>query len=228
MAGMSAIALTLALGVVAGVLFVMFPEIDLSAARVFYTGGEGFVLTGSPFALAWQDVTHAIGTAIVVLLAAGLVYTLLRRRPVLGLDSRRFLFLLLCFGIGAGLIAGVVFKENWGRARPAHVTEFAGTKQFTPAFVITDQCPTNCSFVSGDAAFAFAVMGFAVLARRRRWLFVSAALALGVGVGTLRMSTGSHFLSDVVFAGIFSTLTVLLLERVMLARRRVNESRPPG
>ncbi len=228
MTGMRAIALTVALGLAAGGLFVLFPEIDLAAARLFYVSGRGFVLVNSPVAAIWQDVTHTLAKAVIVILGAGLVFTLFARRPVLGLDSRRFLFLLLCFGVGAGLIAGLVFKENWGRARPAHVTEFAGAKQFTPAFVISDQCPTNCSFVSGDAGFAFATVGFAVLASRRRWLFVAAALAFGLAVGAMRMSAGAHFLSDVIFAGVFSTLTVFLLERAMLARPRPRDTRPLG
>jgi hypothetical protein len=134
---MRASALTIALGVAAGGLFVLFPEIDLAASRLFYVSGSGFVLLNNPFSVVWQDVTHGLAKAVIVILAAGLVFTLLARRPVLGLDSRRFLFLLLCFGIGSGLIAGAIFKENWGRARPAQVTEFAGTKQFTPAFVIS-------------------------------------------------------------------------------------------
>jgi lipid A 4'-phosphatase len=226
--GMRAVAFTIALGVAAAGLFVLAPEIDLAAARLLYVEDKGFVLADTPFSVAWGKATHALAKAIIVLLSAGLVLTLFRKRPVLGLDGRRFLFLLLCFGIATGIVAGAIFKENWGRARPSQVTEFAGTKQFTRAFAIADQCATNCSFVSGDASFAFATIAFAVLASRRRRLFVAAALAFGLAVGAMRMSTGSHFLSDVVFAGIFSVLVVLLLERVMLARRRPDGPRPDG
>jgi len=223
---MRAVAFTIALGVAAAGLFVLVPEIDLAAARLLYAEGKGFVLADTPFSVAWGKATHALAKAIIVLLIAGLVLTLFRRRPVLGLDGRRFLFVLLCFGIATGVVAGAVFKENWGRARPSQVTEFAGTKQFTRAFAIADQCATNCSFVSGDASFAFATIAFAVLASRRRRLFVAAALTFGLAIGAMRMSTGSHFLSDVVFAGVFSVLIVLLLERVMLARRRFDGPRP--
>ena len=226
--GMRAVAVTIAFGGAAAGLFVLVPEVDLAAARLLYVEGKGFVLANHPFSLAWAKVTHALAKAIIVLLIAGLVLTLFRRRPVLGLDGRRFMFLLLCFGIAAGVVAGAVFKENWGRARPSQVTEFNGTKQFTPAFVIADQCATNCAFVSGDASFAFATLAFAVLASRRRRLFVAAALGFGLVVSAMRMATGSHFLSDVVFAGVFSILTVLLLERIMLARRRRDGPRPDG
>jgi lipid A 4'-phosphatase len=224
--GMRAIAVTIAFGLAAAALFVLVPEIDLAAARLLYAEDTGFVLADTPFSVAWGKATRTLAKAIIVLLIAGFVLTLFRKRSVLGLDGRRFLFLLLCFGIATGVVAEAVFKANWGRARPSQVTEFAGTKQFTRAFQIADQCPTNCAFVSGDASFAFATIAFAVLASRRRRLFVAAALTFGLAIGAMRMSTGSHFLSDVVFAGVFSVLIVLLLERVMLARQRFDGPRP--
>lgn len=206
-----------AFGVAAAIVFVAFPEIDLAAARSIYIGDNRFLLSGLPFATVWADVTRALARALVIALAIGLVLTVVLRRPILGQRWRGYLFLLLCFGIGAGVIASAIFKDNWGRARPSQIVEFGGTQRFTPAFEITDQCPRNCSFVSADAAFAFATLGIALLAGRRP-RYVAAALALGVVVGLGRMLTGGHFLSDVIFSGVFSVLTVLLLGRFMLAR----------
>ena len=209
--------LTAAVGLAAAVLFIAVPQIDLAAARVLYVGDNAFLLSHHPVGIVWAKATRALARMTIIVLAIGLVLTLLRRRPILGLDWRRFLFLLLCFGIGTGVIASALFKDHWGRARPSQIVEFGGDKQFTPAFVITDQCPRNCSFVSGDAAFAFGTLGFALLAGRHR-RYVLAALALGAVVGFGRMLTGAHFLSDIVLAGVFSVLTVLILERLMLAR----------
>lgn len=208
---------TVAFGLVAALLFVAVPQIDLAAARTLYLGDNRFVLSGSPISVVWAEFTRTLARIIVVTLAIGLILTLVRRRAVLGLDWRRYVFLLLCFGVGAGVVANVIFKENWGRARPSQVVDFGGEKQFTPAFVITDQCPRNCSFVSGDSAFAFGTLGFALLAGRRR-RYVLAALAFGLVVGFGRMLTGSHFLSDVIFSGVFTVLTVLILERLILPR----------
>ena len=205
-----------AFGVAAAVLFVAFPEIDLAVARSIYIGDNRFLLSGLPVATAWVDLTRTLARALVVALAIGLVLTLILRRAIVGLRWRGYLFLLLCFGIGTGVIASAVFKDNWGRARPSQIVEFGGDKRFTPAFAITDQCPRNCSFVSADAAFAFGTLGIALLAGRRP-SFVAAALALGVIVGLGRMLTGSHFLSDVVFSGVFSVLTVLLLDLLFRA-----------
>jgi lipid A 4'-phosphatase len=204
-------------GLAAAILFVAAPEIDIAAAQALYLGDNKFVFSGTEISALWAEFTRGLARIIIVALAIGLILTLLRRRAVLGLDWRRYVFLLLCFGIGAGIVANAIFKENWGRARPSQVVEFGGDKQFTPAFTIADQCERNCSFVSGDAAFAFGTLGFALIAGRRR-PYVLAALAFGAVVGAGRMLTGSHFLSDVVFAGVFTVLTVLILERLLLPR----------
>jgi lipid A 4'-phosphatase len=213
-----------AFGIAAAILFVAFPEIDLATARSIYIGDNRFLFSGLPAAIAWGDVTRLLAQALVIALVVGLVLTVSLRRPILGLRWRGYLFLLLCFGIGAGVIASAIFKDNWGRARPSQIVEFGGDKRFTPAFEMTDQCPKNCSFVSADVAFAFGTLGIALLAGRRP-RFVAAALTLGVIVGLGRMLTGSHFLSDVIFSGVFSVLTVLLLERLILARP---PPRPPA
>lgn len=206
---------TAAFGLAAAILFVSMPEIDLATARALYLGDGNFVLSDTSISVVWTKFTRTLALIIVVALAIGLILSVLRRRAVFGLDWRRYAFVLLCFGIGAGIVANAIFKENWGRARPSQVVEFGGEKQFTPAFVITDQCPRNCSFVSGDSAFAFGALAFALLAGRAR-RYVLAALALGMVVGVGRMLTGAHFLSDIVFSGVFTVLTVLVLERLLL------------
>jgi lipid A 4'-phosphatase len=215
--GLREIWLTVAIGVAAAVLFIAVPQIDLIVARALYTGDGAFLWSHESIGLVWAKGTRLLARVTIVGLAIGLVAALVRRRPILGLDWRRFLFLLLCFGVGTGVVANGIFKDNWGRARPSQIVEFGGEKQFTPAFIIADQCPRNCSFVSGDAAFAFGTIGFALVAGRRP-RYVVAALAFGALIGSGRMLAGGHFLSDVVFAGIFAVLTALILERIMLAR----------
>ncbi len=75
--------------------------------------------------------------------------------------------------------------------------------------VIADQCRTNCAFGSGDASLAYASLAFALLARRRRRLWVAGAVTIGSVVGAVRIMQGGHFLSDVVFAGLFTSIVVL-------------------
>jgi lipid A 4'-phosphatase len=80
----------------------------------------------------------------------------------------------------------------------------------------SDQCRKNCSFVSGDASLATSFLAFAVIAdrhRRRWWLGLGSFAGL---VGVMRMARGSHFLSDVVFAVIFTLMIVFVLSRLIL------------
>ena len=60
--------------------------------------------------------------------------------------------------VGSGIIANWYFKDQWGRARPVHITEFGGDKIFTRAFVKSDQCERNCSWISGESSAAFSFL----------------------------------------------------------------------
>ncbi len=125
--------------------------------------------------------------------------------------QRTLVFLLLAFVLGLGLVVNVIFKDHFGRPRPAIISEFGGDIQFTPAFVISDQCDTNCSFVCGDCSIGFVTLAFALLARRRRKLYIAGAVTLGSLIGLMRIGKGAHFLSDVIFSGVFTILVTYAL-----------------
>ncbi len=115
-------------------------------------------------------------------------------------------------------MANVVLKDNWGRARPRSVVEFGGTKHFTPALIPASECSRNCSFVSGEASSAFVpffAAALLLLPQLRRTLF-GAGLAAGFGAGLIRISQGGHFLSDILFAGIFMALTASALHILLI------------
>jgi lipid A 4'-phosphatase len=142
--------------------------------------------------------------------------TLLSRSGVRDLAPRRVIYVLVCLLVGPGLLVNVVLKEHWGRARPSQVTEFGGARTFTPALTISDQCPRNCSFVSGEVSLGFWWLCFAFAARpgRRRYL-VAGALAMGTLMGVLRVGAGGHFLSDAIFAALLTIAVCALLRDLM-------------
>ena len=126
-------------------------------------------------------------------------------RKLFGYEQARCWFMLAVLIFGPGVVANLVLKDNLGRARPRDVIEFGGTKAFTPALIPSSECQRNCSFVSGEASSMFAAFfGLALLLPQYR----VATLAVGVAAG---LSSGAHFLSDVLFAGIFMALTVSVL-----------------
>lgn len=204
----------------AAALFLWFPAIDLAVSQAVSLGGRRFLLSDQETArFINRALPWVVGTTVAAILLAG-VAVLLRRRPVLGLDLRRVAFLILSFAVGPGLIVNVLLKSHWGRARPNDVADFGGSAVFTPALLPADQCPSNCSFVSGDVAIAFAYVAVALLLPARwRAMGVAAALLLGVAMAALRVLQGAHFLSDVVFAALFTLLPIAVFARLLLGRR---------
>ncbi|MGB8275002.1 MAG: phosphatase PAP2 family protein [Alphaproteobacteria bacterium] len=201
----------------AGLAFVLFPGLDLMFSGLFYSEATNFVLRGRPLATFFNDAVSNTATISSAALILGLVATLALRRSIAGLGARHFVFMILCVAIGPGLIANSLFKEHWGRARPRNVVEFGGPSTFTPPLVIADQCATNCSFVSGDAAqgFVYTALAF-VVPRRRRRAVMAGGLTFGSLVGLERIMQGAHFLSDVIFAGLVVVASVYALNWLVL------------
>lgn len=201
--------------IAAAAIFVGAPAIDLAASQAVFLGERRFWLTDSAFAIAVNKATPKVvwvaSAAIILGMIAGASWR------IRGLEFRRMLFLALSFAIGPGLVVNGVLKEYWGRARPNDVAAFGGPAQFSPALVPADQCDSNCSFVSGDVAVAFAFVAVAVLLPARwRPAGIAIAFLLGIGVAALRVLQGAHFLSDVVFAALFTLLPIAVLARLLL------------
>jgi lipid A 4'-phosphatase len=172
-----------------------YPALDLGISRLFF---DGHTFLQNQW---WQNLLKdGLGYFIGLSFAAVVVVyvrNLLLRRSQCRVNGRCVAYLLIVGIVGAGLIVNVAFKNIVGRARPRDVVEFGGAKQFTPAFVISNQCRTNCSFSSGDSAGAFISIALAMaLTQRRRYLV--AALAFGALVSFSRVSSGAHFFSDTV------------------------------
>lgn len=177
------------------VLLYAFSGVDIRVSQLFYE--RGFYMASQ----GWTRWLHASVTWFVFgsVGAVAAVYAFNRayRRNAWGIDGRKVVYLLLVLAFGAGLVVNGMLKEEFGRARPKDVAEFGGTRQFTPAFVISANCSHNCSFSSGDAAGAFFSLAFVVGVSRRRAV-TTAAVGFGVLVSAARIASGSHYLSDTV------------------------------
>lgn len=123
------------------------------------------------------------------------------------------LYILLFLTVAPLLIVNTTLKENWGRARPAQTVQFGGQKEFTPAFIISDQ--GGYSFSSGHTAAAFSLLGFALLAKRRQKLLINIALTYGALVSIARMAAGGHFLSDVVTSFFIVYISIHILYKLI-------------
>jgi lipid A 4'-phosphatase len=204
--------------VLAGLIFWAFPGIDLWAAGLFWRPNGGFFLKDGAFARFFYESIRTLTPVLIGALIVMLAIAVVRRVRPFGLGVAAILYLILVFALGPGVLVNATLKDNWGRARPSQITEFGGARQFTPAFVVSDQCGHNCSFVAGHPAMVFGFFGLALLVRerRRRALAIAAVAAVGALAGLGRMMQGGHFLSDVVFAGVFVFAVAWLLEKLML------------
>ncbi|ODA67363.1 PAP2 superfamily protein [Methyloligella halotolerans] len=201
--------LTCLAGLAAAVVFVGFPDLDLAVADLFYFGKRHFLADPSLLGNVMRQSFRLLFLFAVLVALFGLGLSVATGRKLFGFGFPHWLAVVLTLFIGPGLIANVIFKDNWGRARPFYVEQFGGPQKFTPALKHSDQCARNCSFVSGEASSIYAVFfAFAFLIRRRRREIFIAGLAIGTLAGLLRIASGSHFLSDVIFAGVFMGLAV--------------------
>jgi lipid A 4'-phosphatase len=224
---------TLAIGTALAVIMLSNPVIDLMLAHVLKSScaGAGEWCTG------WVvDAPRRLLIALFVMgcVAAGLlgVAAIYRRKHWSALDLARCWFLVALLAVGPGLVTNTILKDNWGRARPREVLELGGTKPFTPPLLPATACSRNCSFVSGEAASMFALfLAPALLVPGVRITLIGAAVLLGTAAGAIRMMQGAHFLSDVLFAGVFMALTIGLLHVAIFSVLRVGgpaHGRPEG
>jgi lipid A 4'-phosphatase len=208
--------IALAIAVVAGLVFGVYPELDLRVARHFYR-----VVDSSKNAFAWRiyppvmlarDIGLWIGALLAVPAIAALVIKLILPRRKLLMSGRAIVFLIATLALAPGLLVNVLLKDHWGRPRPIDVTQFGGDQHFVAWWDPRGDCPANCAFVSGDVAGAFWAMAPAALAPPQwRALAFGAALALGTGMAVIRVMAGGHFLSDVIFAGVFTFIVIWIM-----------------
>jgi len=197
--------------VAVSLLFYLVPEIDLWVTRQFYDETDGFYFNETPLVQITYDVFKHLPK---LLLPVMLVFLLLGFKSVYCKIRRHLcLFALVTLLVGPGIIVHNVFKDSWDRARPRSVIEFGGDKTFSPAWVISDQCERNCSFVSGHAAMGFYFMILGWLLGSRRWFYIG--LGIGAAVGMIRVVQGGHFLSDTILAGFMVYWTIWLIAKWM-------------
>ncbi|PKQ03959.1 MAG: phosphoesterase [Alphaproteobacteria bacterium HGW-Alphaproteobacteria-10] len=207
--GRAASALAVAF-VLTTVLFLGAPGLDLWASSLFFDPpGGGFWLQEDPAAKAVRSLVWNLSIVALLVALVGLCGGLLLRRPIGGVPTRAWGFILALYVLAPGIIVNLILKAYWGRARPSDVVEFGGALDFTPAGVIARQCAANCSFTSGEGASAAALAVSALLVlhylRPRlpvwvRRLWVALALLLPIAGAAQRVATGRHFLSDTVFS----------------------------
>lgn len=210
-------------GVAAGLVFGLFPQLDLAITALVYDAARRvWPYAYDPTLQTVRDVNDMIvrlvaiaaGVVLIVRLAAPRIAAL--RLPA-ALSLRAALFVLTTLAVAPGLIVNGILKPHGGRPRPIEVTPFGGTLDFVPWWSPFGGCDSNCSFASGEMSSATWLLAAALLLPAPlRPLGIAVVLAWAVVVGGVRIAMGGHFASDVLLSGVLTALTVWVLYVVVM------------
>jgi lipid A 4'-phosphatase len=199
------------IGILTGIIFAVDPSLDLQAASFF----RHVVVQPEfrPFDRVNEFVRETGPLVIVAAIAPAVIAVVMRifwpARPTRMMSARAALFLIVSLALGPGLLVNGLLKEGWARPRPGMVTELGGDYAFMPWWDPRGTCDSNCSFVSGETSSAVWLAAPALLAPTP-WRYAALGVAglYSLAVASFRMLAGGHFLSDVIFAAIFTGLVI--------------------
>jgi lipid A 4'-phosphatase len=202
--------IALALSLIIGLLFGIFPELDLKLAALFYdAASKSFPLKLNALAAFARDAAMWIAWAFVLPAIVALIVKFVRPDRPLLVRGRTVVFLLVTMLLSAGILTNLTFKSYWGRPRPVVVTQFNGQQEFVAWWDPRGSCARNCSFFSGEGATAFWTFAPAALTPPQwRPLAYAAATLFGTATSVLRMAFGGHFFTDVAIAGLVTFLVI--------------------
>ena len=205
--------------VLTGIVFNAYPEWDLAISNAFYDKKTNFAYRGGTFLGELRHVFMRLYYLFYGFIIVAFVYCLYQNTRFLKLDAKGWWFQILCSLLGPGLLTNGILKEIWGRARPREIAEFGRTAEFTPVFWFSDQCASNCSFVSGEASAMFMIFAaLALTAHRYRKRLLVLMLAAGGFVSLMRVGQGGHFATDCLVAGGLMMLVACAIYWVMYLR----------
>lgn len=198
--------------------FVALPGVDLAVSALFHSA-EGFALSHDPVLKALRKSSSWIMGLMLLGLIVTVVAAPFRNPRKLSLAGRRALVLIGGLALASGVLVNGVLKAQWGRARPIQIEPFGGDADFTRAWQASDQCLSNCSFVSGEGSSAAWMVAVAVLMcppPLRTWV-LPLAVGYGWALSLNRIAFGGHFLSDILLSWTLTALIVAALHRLALA-----------
>ena len=208
--------IALAVAVVVGTVFAIWPGLDLALSGVFYdAANHRWRVLDWPSGIVRDMAAWLIALIVAPAFIALIAKLVLPRRPML-LPSRAAVLMISTLALGPGIVVNVILKDNSGRPRPMYVTEFGGKEKFLPWWDLSGVCDKNCSFVAGEPSGAFWTMAPAAVAPPQwRAAAYGAAIVFGAAVGVLRMSLGGHFFTDVVFGGVVVFVLIWLVHGLL-------------
>ncbi|MCX7697911.1 MAG: phosphatase PAP2 family protein [Candidatus Goldbacteria bacterium] len=182
-----------------------FSNIDIDIQKIFYDNSNDWKYKDNFFVLFFYNYAIYpalfVGIISVIILSIGNFYGFLLkfRKPAI--------IFLLALILGPGLLVNVIGKNFSGRPRPREISEFKGDWKYRKVFELGVPGKGH-SFPCGHCSMGFIFYSFFVVLRNKRklqaYITLLFSLLFGFAIGISRMAQGAHFLSDVIWAGIFT------------------------
>ena len=214
--------LILAAGLAVGVVTAVDPALDLRIAAHFHRPEvKAAVAALAPAFDVLRDYNTSLTLMFVLTSASALALKLIWPRGPMLVPARAAILIISVFALGPALLANGILKPQGNRPRPAAVAELGGNQAFVQWWDWRGECDGNCSFISGEASTAFALLAPAVAVPPPwRGFAIAGAVVFGAVIGFGRIAVGAHFLTDILFSGVFMALIVWLLYGWIFAWRR--------
>lgn len=209
--------LLIVLTTIVSAIFLIYPQLDIYLSSLFANGENGFPLNQNSFLITLRFLYNA-EIAILCFTAVWMSFYGRFNKELIKTPIQFWDMIFASFILGPLVLVNMILKSYWGRPRPAHITEFGGTSDFIPPYFISNQCQSNCSFVSGEGssiATAGLLLGITIwtaFPKHRKPAIGLLAIISFIGI-SLRFVKGRHFVSDSLLATLFCAIIILLLYR---------------
>jgi lipid A 4'-phosphatase len=209
------------LAALTGLVFAVAPGIDLAVAGFFHGLAVQATMPRLFHTIAVLRTLEPVVTMLAVAPAgAVLLVKLFWPKRATIMPARAALFLVVSLVLGPGLLVNTVLKDHWARPRPGMVIDFGGDMTFRPWWDPRGTCADNCSFVSGETSSAVWLAAPALLVPLPwRYAALAGVAVYATGIAVMRLLLGGHFLSDVLFAAIFTGIVIWTVHGVFLRWR---------
>ena len=189
-------------------VLIRLTDIDLKLSNWIYSG-SGFK-NGT-----FYSVSAFLGKYLSLALTFYFVFDFIKNYICKHQVKRDSLLVILLFFFSLGIVSYLIFKPAMDRPRPEQISNFNKSSSISYVKVFeTGKTEGHSSFPSGHAGSAFILMfPWFIIKYRKRYgsIALIPGLFWGLFIGTIRISQGKHFLSDVVGSFLIVYMTGLLL-----------------
>lgn len=187
-----------------------FTDLDQWAAAQFFYPERLHDVWPKQHWWLWKALyAYAFPFTVVAGIVALLVYLASHLHDDIRSVRRQALYILMVIALGPGVLVNLVVKDHWGRPRPVHTEKFGGEYAYIPPLKLGHT--SDKSFVCGHCSVGYAFFALYFLAQNHKLFYLTLTLGLAWTMGFTRMTSGGHYLSDILWSGYLVFLVAFAL-----------------